>query len=381
MHSELKYCCHLLYFPFAYLMNRVKVLLDCFRRVPFDEKKILILTHDLGGGTAKYIDSIKNGDTIIIKNIEYIWHIGYKVEYDNQITYITDSQMKRIINSHYEMVVINSLVKMTQIDELISLLVQNKKKHDTTKYIYLVHDYHAICPNFNLVYNKKYCGLVCEKCNNTKPIVYGSKKRIEISEWRAMWKGLFDVCEEIRCFSNSSKDIINVVYPEFINKITVIPHTIEELPGMCDIQNTNIPVVGFFGIINNTAKGLYQTRDLIAEINSQISIVFVGSKEEEIGVKKSNITYMGRYDRYNLIDIINKRHINIAIFPSIAPETFSFLVSELMQSGIKILSFDIGAQGEKVKKYNNGKVFDTCQQMSDYVNSYYALHREEESVD
>ena len=302
-------------------------------------------------------------------------------EYDQQVTYITDSKMKQILNSQYEMVIINSLVKMRQVYEVISLLVESKKLHDATRYIYLVHDYHSVCPNFNLVYNHKYCGLKCEYCNYTKPIVFGCKREVSVSEWRAVWKGLFDVCEEIRCFSNSSRNIMGMVFPGIKNRITVVPHTVDKIPGICSVKNKEVPVVGFFGTINNEAKGLYQTRDLIDEINSSISIVFVGSKEEEIGIKKSNITYLGRYDRDNLINIINKKRINIAIFPSIAPETFSFLVSELMQSGIIILSFDVGAQGEKVKNYNNGIVFDSCQKMSEYVNSYYALHSKEGNVE
>ena len=36
------------------------------------------------------------------------------------------------------------------------------------------------------------------------------------------------------------------------------------------------------------------------------------------------------------------------------PETFSYVVSELMQMDIPIISFDFGAQGEKLKHYEKG---------------------------
>jgi glycosyltransferase involved in cell wall biosynthesis len=42
--------------------------------------------------------------------------------------------------------------------------------------------------------------------------------------------------------------------------------------------------------------------------------------------------------------------------PSIIPETFSYTISEAMTMGLPIVAFDIGAQGNRVKNYNLGKV-------------------------
>jgi len=372
MSNNLKYLFHLLAFPFLYIKYRILILFDINKsRDDYLECSTLIISHDLGGGTAKYLDSFRTKDAVIIKNIEYIWHICYKVEIADQHFYITDNKMKKIISKEYNEIIINSFVKMRQIFSLMPLFINIKKMHPHIKLLYLVHDYHAVCPNFNLIRNNTYCGLICQNCNYIQPIVFGSKKKVDIIEWRKQWETFLENCDEILCFSNSSKNIICSVYPLITDKVIVKPHEVLPIPGKYILNDNIVYKVGFFGTINNGAKGLYQTREILSQIDNNINVCFVGSKAEEIGIKRNNIQYLGRYSHNQLIDIINTNNISLAVFPSVVPETFSFLVSELIMIGIPILGFDIGAQGEKIKEYSKGTVFDSWEEMVKFINGQF----------
>lgn len=58
---------------------------------------------------------------------------------------------------------------------------------------------------------------------------------------------------------------------------------------------------------------------------------------------------------------------SIVFFPSICPETFSYVVSEIMQFDMPIIAFRIGAQGENVERYAKGILVDSIQEMKDAI--------------
>lgn len=368
-----KYVFHIVLFTVKYVWNRVDVLVDSFalRKLELCQCKTLIVTHNLKGGTDVYLKSLNENNTIVLRNLEYVWHLCYKITVGDNSFYISDHRLNKIFSQKYEKVIVNSLVKMQQVDKLIMLLKKNKKDYPNAQLVYLVHDYHSICPNFNLIYNQEFCQFKCDRCNYRKPIVYGCRKYVDVREWRKSWIELFDLCNEIRCFSNSSKNILNAIYPSVASKITIVPHNVPKNVGEYKIHGNDELVVCFCGVINNDAKGLSQARILTEMLMDFCKIVFIGSVEKEIGIQNENVTYVGRYKHDELVTIMNDCRANLAIFPSVCPETFSFMMSELIQTGIKVLAFDVGAQGEKAKSYYNGMVFQTCEDMVAYVKSTY----------
>jgi len=46
------------------------------------------------------------------------------------------------------------------------------------------------------------------------------------------------------------------------------------------------------------------------------------------------------------------------LLPSIWPETFSYVAEELMQLGVPLAVFNMGAPAERVAQYENGMVID-----------------------
>ncbi|HQV89811.1 MAG TPA: glycosyltransferase, partial [Nitrosomonas sp.] len=69
-----------------------------------------------------------------------------------------------------------------------------------------------------------------------------------------------------------------------------------------------------------------------------------------------NVT--GRYERTALASAIEQSGANIFLFPSIWPETFSYVAHELMACGVPLCCFNLGAPAEAVANYSTGLLLD-----------------------
>jgi glycosyltransferase involved in cell wall biosynthesis len=67
--------------------------------------------------------------------------------------------------------------------------------------------------------------------------------------------------------------------------------------------------------------------------------------------------------------------VNVLFFPSIWPETFSYVVGEMMALGLPIVAFDLGAPGERLRDYPHARL---CARTdgSAALDALIALHRE-----
>ncbi|HWX31922.1 MAG TPA: glycosyltransferase, partial [Steroidobacteraceae bacterium] len=228
---------------------------------------------------------------------------------------------------------------------------------------FMVHDFYPLCPSYTLI-NKdgSYCGVpadlaICAACiqGYSKDLLPYGPTRVGIHEWRSEWRELMELATEIRCFSTSSLDIFMRAYPDFANKCTVIPHQVEfkpsRLPTIRPASHLHIGVVG--GI--NYSKGRAVLQSLVRHIEDhgldhKVSVV------GQVDVPIRGITVTGKYEVTHLPEIIEKLGINVILIPSIWPETFSYVTSEMMLLGMPVACFNIGAPAERIKNYEKGIV-------------------------
>jgi len=71
---------------------------------------------------------------------------------------------------------------------------------------------------------------------------------------------------------------------------------------------------------------------------------------------KEVIKVLGPYKREELPDIIEREGIEMVLFPSIWPETFSYVTEETIAMGLPVIVFNLGAPYERVKEYKKGKI-------------------------
>jgi glycosyltransferase involved in cell wall biosynthesis len=70
----------------------------------------------------------------------------------------------------------------------------------------------------------------------------------------------------------------------------------------------------------------------------------------------TNVRVYGYYRAGTLAPLLRRHGIGLVLVPSIVPEAFCLTMSEAWAAGAAVAAFDIGAQGERIKKYGGGWV-------------------------
>ena len=126
--------------------------------------------------------------------------------------------------------------------------------------------------------------------------------------------------------------------------------------------------VAFIGVMCNHKGGNVLKKLLSKKLDAKIHFHVFGSSElPELCKNQKNYTYHGRYQRSELSNLLKKNEINLICFFQIWPETYSYTLNEAVAAGIPVLSFDIGAGAERVKKHHLGWVIDVNSSVNQIV--------------
>ena len=334
----------------------------------------LLIDHTLGGGANQYSnalikDRIKEGKSVITYNEGTltlsgkltVYYKDVKKEFElenpeNLVNILKDSNIKEII--------LNNLVSLKDPLKVLQTVLSFKKNSPNISLVVPVHDFYCICPSYNLLNDKGiYCGVpddmeICKEC--LKNNIYAERSE-EISKWRTVWEEVLKSADGIICFSNSSKEIVKRAYPNIEEeKFHILPHKLDVYLRKPRLnkpdKELNVAVIGNI----NYPKGAKVINDLLKIIEKKklkVNLVIVGKLVKAFLEKDfSNLKILGPYDRKDLPDIIERENIHIVLFPSICPETFSYVVEECIEMELPIIAFDIGAPAERLRKYEKARL-------------------------
>jgi GT2 family glycosyltransferase len=264
-------------------------------------------------------------------------------------------------------IVVNSFVSFPNVGVWLAIAAEIRATVNC-RLTFLLHDFFSVCPSYTLINDSgEYCGVpsdrkVCSRCLGRNA---GDFKRFEshldIGTWREQWARFLQDCDEITCFGSSSADILRRAYPDIgWSNIVVRPHDIAGRFKPIYFESWRSPIkrIGILGAIN-LAKGSRIIRNLVDYIDSRdlpVDVILFGEIDVEIRSHAFEVT--GRYDFECLESMIRERDIDVFLVPSIWPETFSFTADEIMQLGLPLIVFNIGAPAERVKSYSLGKVIE-----------------------
>ncbi|MBO5125143.1 MAG: glycosyltransferase [Spirochaetaceae bacterium] len=306
---------------------------------------VIFITHNLGGGTENYVKDVQQENSItILRKIGFGRDRFFELSYENKKKIIKENQLFEVLKGYQEYF-INSLVGFSMKMEILSFLLEEKQRRDIHLW-YVLHDFDCICKNnFNLIRKGYYCKLNCQLCELNDDL------------YTKIWKEFLMHCDEIRCFSLSSSIILRQRYTSLAaERIKIVPHNIDYCnffsPLKIERQELHI---GFVGNCNSISKG----RDIVVPFlgyckKNKIKVTVIGKFNVENRVYGERIQYLGKYRNTDLGNILQQSGVNVVFFTSVWPETFSYLISELMALNIPICCFDIGAQGEKIGGYEYG---------------------------
>ena len=233
-----------------------------------------------------------------------------------------------------------------------------------TRLTVAVHDYFVVCPSFVLLdADGRYCGIpdvsVCAQCLPRHEARYVAlSPPTEIGPWRSLWGRCLASADEVRCFSASTRRLLLRAYPTLnTDRITVVPHRVDFVPMRLPALDHSAPLtIGIIGQISEQ-KGALVVRELLARIDRDhpdVRVVVIGGVD--IPVKSPRLSVTGAYEHDDLVDLIEAHRINLAFFPSVCPETFSYVTEEMIRLELPIVAFDLGAPGERLKGYANGRL-------------------------
>lgn len=276
-----------------------------------------------------------------------------------------------LMNSNFENLIINHIITYP-IPEVIKIL-KKVKKNKKIRVIFNLHDYFTVCPSFNLLnQDAEFCNIpedieFCEKCLEANPFVkqmvtYNFFKVNSLVQWRKTFKDFFEIVDEVRCFSNTSKELILKAYPFLEEKIKVIPHKVDWVRPVkisTDFRNLNIGILGNI----NIAKGAEVVWNLYRYLKKKkienVKLHVFGKLMIDKPVEKDKwLEIYGPYKKEELPELMEQYNINVIFIPSICPETFCYAAEEGMKMGLPVVVFNIGAPAERVKTYEKGIILD-----------------------
>ena len=361
--------------------------------LPKSTNNILIIDHDLGGGANLYRNELipsllnKNNQVILVTDNRISGHMSV-VFYTQRHKLSSRLGDPRLLRKLFELfsineVIYNNAVNSTNPIGLISNIL-NLQKIFKFRINTLVHDFFPICPSYTLI-NKdgRYCGVpknieTCEACIKKLNPTYiaALHENQNILKWRSKWGEFIRSSYQVTCFSDSSKEIFLKAYPFAKDRIKVIPHSVKLFPSKIPLVKPGKLHIGIIGGISY-GKGaliLNQLVNYIQERKLKIKVTLVG--EIDPAFYNNNVmNILGRYDRNELPYLIEKNEINVILFPSIFPETFSYVTSEVMKMKMPIAYFDIGAAPEKLKSYKKGSLLSLGMSSEEIMSALNALNK------
>ena len=104
------------------------------------------------------------------------------------------------------------------------------------------------------------------------------------------------------------------------------------------------------------SKGSQLITSLVQKKANGITWILFGeiADQQLIKLENNSLTKYGKYHRREIVQALRCTQVDLVCIPAIWPETFCYVLSEVVQAGIPVLCTDIGALGERVREGNLG---------------------------
>ncbi len=263
------------------------------------------------------------------------------------------------------------------------------------------HDYYYVCPSHMLVDDLgNYCAGNCSPIINDGEVdqdqcYVASNLNVPILKtfvkgWRKLVSDMLKQCSYFITTSNYTKQLYCRIYPQLENeKFDIIEHgrdlkTPDKVPEYVTTPSKNKPIKIVFPGHIGIPKGV----NLIKEIknldkDNQFEFHYMGSlygssKLDELGIDH------GLYERGDFCKVISEiKPSFIGIF-SIWPETYCHILTEALSCGVPVITLDMGAIGERMKRNGGGwfiknnpkKAYETINEICENPEEYDKVAKE-----
>jgi glycosyltransferase involved in cell wall biosynthesis len=257
---------------------------------------------------------------------------------------------------------VNNLVSYPDVSGTIEVLRRLARDNEIPIDVPL-HDYFSICPSFNLLdHRREFCHVPsvsrCRDCIRQIDLPLPARNAgRDIDAWRAAWARLLGEARRIICFSRSSIDLLARAHPGIDSaRIELRPHVVDHMPkhtmALDRHAALHIGVVGEISYVKGAAV-VAQLADELRRFGSAARLTVIGTVDKD---HARAVPETGRYRPERLPELLAEHRVNVCLVPSVWPETYCYVVDELMELGMPVAAFDLGAPAERLRAYPLGIV-------------------------
>ncbi|MFC0813012.1 glycosyltransferase [Paracoccus panacisoli] len=222
----------------------------------------------------------------------------------------------------------------------------------------MFHDYFPISPSFNLLNaDGSYTGVPPPSSTDAAHQILVDSIHVSLRSWRERWGRAVRRADRLVVFSTNNAGIVEAAWPDVEGKIACEPHKVlTDVPVMQALRDRP-GVIGILGAIGRV-KGAQVISDLAYHLEAQADapqLLIIGEFDHSFSLPPA-VHVTGRYEPGHLPGILSSSRVTAWLMPSVWPETFSFTTHEMLATGLPVMAFDLGAQGEAVRRAANGHI-------------------------
>lgn len=225
-----------------------------------------------------------------------------------------------------------------------------------------IHDYYLICPQITLTTAaQEYCGepapAGCDACIAERP----SLGATDIRNWREAQAWAVEGAREVRAPSLDTVERISRYFPvrpllryhEDVIRLAPTAKPRKRAPG----EPIRVVMLGVLSLTKGRKK-VFEAIEASEALGLPLHFHLVGDSEGVFPlVSDGRFTSTGWYIEDELEGLIAAARPDLFLFASAAPETYSYTLTAAMGTGIPILATDLGAFAERLQGYETKALY------------------------
>ncbi len=232
-----------------------------------------------------------------------------------------------------------------------------------------LHDHALVCENHELLeLGERYCDLPADRGRCDRCLAH-TRHRADgyLGRWRAEQARLLERCDAVVAPSDSVLATVARVHPSIAARARRIDWGVAAPAARCDPRSAyeqplRVAVVGVLAKVKGADRLpelIHATRAL--DVEWHLFGATEGRSLAAIRQAGGRVVIHGAYPRSRLAERLVRARCQIGLLPSIAPESFSLTLSEIVACGLPVIASDLGALGARVSADELGWSFDPWQ--------------------
>ena len=326
-----------------------------------------LITHDLGGGTERQVQRVAevlaaSGQAVVIRPVH---GNPTRLRLENTDEFAGFTVEVDVRDGAGFATLLQAMgVTSVQIHHLLGHgdLIRDGLARSGIDHEFFVHDYYTLCPQITLTnVRSTYCGepnaAGCDACIRERP----SHGSADIRNWRIANEWVVRGATAVHAPSQDTADRIERYFgvePEVRYHEVAEPTNANPIAPRAATSRRPIRIV-LLGVMARH-KGRALLLETVAAAQRKrlpLSFHLIGDPQGEVpAASAGKLTWTGWYEEKDLPGLIAEAAPDVFLFPSQAPETYSFTLTAAKASGLPIVATALGSFPERLREYGAARM-------------------------